>query len=63
MEEIREIYQTVSDYILSPVFLGVGVGLFMTGSAICLSSSAYIIKKVRKMVGKNSLLERKSREI
>lgn len=62
MTGFQEVYNIISDYICNPTVLKVATGIFITGGLVCLSASAYILNKVRKMGKKDSRLEKNIKE-
>lgn len=52
MEEVREIYNTISEYVLNPDFftdlLKVGTGILVVGSAYCLYGIGKIMVETNK---------------
>jgi len=49
MEEIRQIYQTISDYVTNPTFLKVATGVMVIGTAICFGYSIKLIKMINRI--------------
>lgn len=49
MEEIRQIYNTISDYVINPAFLKATAGILVVGGAICFGYSIKLLADIRKM--------------
>jgi len=49
MEEIRQIYQTISDYLTNPTFLNALAGTLTVGGLVCFGYSAKLMKDMRNL--------------
>lgn len=50
IEEIRQVYNTISDYVTNPTFLNTASAVFLVGGTVCFGYSIKLIADIRKRI-------------